>query len=61
VITKPELTDGRNWTFWQYTNREKLNGYHGTEKYIDMNVFDGDIQTFHEYVSACGYRRICEE
>ena len=56
VITKPELSDSRSWTFWQYTNREKLNGYHGTEKYIDMNVFDGNVQEFNEYRSACGYR-----
>lgn len=30
------------WTFWQYTNRERLEGYSGTEPYIDMNVFRGD-------------------
>jgi lysozyme len=56
VITKPELTDHRRWTFWQYTNREKLSGYHGKEKYIDMNVFNGNVQVFHEYIAARGYR-----
>lgn len=29
------------WTFWQYTDRAVLNGYHGNEKYIDRNVFYG--------------------
>lgn len=55
VITKPELSGQRDWTFWQYTNREKLDGYHGTEKYIDMNVFYGSEREFAEYIAACGY------
>ncbi|MDD2268002.1 MAG: GH25 family lysozyme [Eubacteriales bacterium] len=46
VITKPSLSDGREWTFWQYTNRETLKGYKGTEKYIDMNVFNGTAEEF---------------
>lgn len=29
------------WTFWQYTDRAVLDGYKGTEKYIDRNVFVG--------------------
>ncbi len=49
VMTEPTLSDGRTWTFWQYTNREKLNGYHGKETYIDMNVFHGDRETFLSY------------
>lgn len=32
---------GSDWTFWQYTDTEQLEGYHGDEKYIDMNVFCG--------------------
>ena len=56
VLTKPALSDHRGWTFWQYTNREKLRGYHGVEKYIDMNVFNGSTQEFNEYIIACGYR-----
>lgn len=55
VITKPELSDHRSWTFWQYTNRERLSSYHGKEKYIDMNVFNGSVQEFNEYIAACGY------
>lgn len=56
VITKPELSDNRTWTFWQYTNREKLSGYYGAEQYIDMNVFNGNDQKFTQYIQNCGYR-----
>lgn len=49
VLTRPSLSDGRSWTFWQYTNREKLNGYDGKEKYIDMNVFCGGPEAFAAY------------
>ena len=31
VVAKPKLSDGREWTFWQYTNRETLDGYKGEE------------------------------
>ena len=48
VLTKPKISDGRDWTFWQYTNRERLRGYKGTEKYIDMNVFYGTADEFNE-------------
>lgn len=49
VISKPTLSDNRFWTFWQYTNREKLDGYNGKEKYIDMNVFNGTAEEFDHY------------
>lgn len=50
VIFEPKLSDGREWTFWQYTNRETLNGYNGEERFIDMNVFNGTWEEFLEYV-----------
>lgn len=56
VITRPELSDNRNWTFWQYTNREKLGGYHGDEQYIDMNVFNGNAQEFSQYIENQGFQ-----
>ena len=46
VIMTPYLSDDRQWTFWQYTNREKLNGYNGEEQFIDMNVFCGSRAEF---------------
>ena len=49
VITGPSLSDNRQWTFWQYTNREQLTGYRGKEKYIDMNVFSGTPEEFSAY------------
>ena len=33
----------RNWTFWQYSDKERLNCYDGKEKNIDMNVFKGNL------------------
>lgn len=49
VITAPKLSDNRAWTFWQYTNRARLNGYNGDEKYIDINVFAGADEEFEAY------------
>lgn len=41
IFVPPRLPDGRDWTFWQYSNRDRLDGYEGREPYIDMNVFAG--------------------
>lgn len=30
-----------NWTFWQYTDRGRLEGFSGDETFIDLNVFYG--------------------
>lgn len=49
IFTKPELPDGRQWTFWQYSSRETLKGYSGEEKFIDMNVFNGTAEEFSNY------------
>lgn len=49
VFFSPELSDGRSWTFWQYTDKAKLDGYSGEEKYIDMNVFNGSKEDFARY------------
>lgn len=49
VKTKAKMSDGRQWTLWQYTNRERLNGYSGEEKFIDMNVFFGSEEEFAAY------------
>ena len=51
VITTPTIADGREWVFWQYTNREILKGYSGDEKYIDMNVFYGSKKEFAKYIA----------
>jgi lysozyme len=49
VITAPTLSDNRSWKFWQYSNRGKLKGYKGQEKYIDLNVFCGSKDEFEQY------------
>ncbi|HDR7686376.1 TPA: glycoside hydrolase family 25 protein [Bacillus toyonensis] len=49
VLTKPSLSDERNWMFWQYTNSGRLRGYNGKEKYIDLNVFCGNEEEFKNY------------
>lgn len=43
------LGDGRDWTFWQYTDRGRLAGYEGEEVYIDLNVFNGTEEQFAAY------------
>ena len=55
VLSKPELSDHRNWTFWQYTNRDRLAGYEGKEKYIDVNVFNGSAAEYAAYLEKNGY------
>ena len=49
VLRKPKLPDGRAWTFWQYTDRARLEGYQGEERYIDLNVFCGTEAEFEAY------------
>ena len=49
VITSPKLTDNRLWTFWQFTNRGRLDGYVGEERFIDINIFNGNKEEFNEY------------
>lgn len=41
VLVPPSLADGREWTFWQYSHRDRRAGYDGAEPCIDMNVFRG--------------------
>ncbi len=38
---EPALSDGRVWTFWQFSDRHRLAGYAGEEAFIDLNVFAG--------------------
>lgn len=56
VITRPRMSDGRRWTFWQYTNRERLDGYNGDEKHIDVNVFNGGLEGYQEYLNKNSYK-----
>lgn len=49
VLSSPSLSDGHEWKFWQYTDRGRLEGYNGDERYIDMNVFNGTVEEFNHY------------
>lgn len=51
VYKSPALDDDK-WLFWQYSNRGKLRGYNGQEKFIDLNVFNGSIEEFEKYMQA---------
>ncbi len=46
VYSRPILSDDREWTFWQYSDRGRLNGYDGVERFIDLNVFNGTREEF---------------
>ena len=46
IVSEPRLPDGRDWTFWQYTDRARLPGYQGEERFIDLNVFAGSEESF---------------
>ena len=42
----PVLSDGREWTFWQYSEHGILPGYSGAVEYIDLNVYRGSWSDF---------------
>lgn len=41
IIKPPKLSDAREWTFWQYSNRGRIKGF---DTYVDINVFHGTEQ-----------------
>ena len=43
------LPDNNEWDFLQYTFEGKLDGYEGSEQYIDLNVFNGTLEELFEY------------
>lgn len=43
------LSDGRKWSFCQYTFRAVSKNVAGGEKYVDMNVFNGSRWEFRNY------------
>ena len=50
VYARPSLSDSRKWTFWQYSDHGRLEGYEGKEKFIDLNVFNGTMDEFLAFV-----------
>ena len=53
VLFKPNLSSNKKWIFWQYTDKAKLEGYNGKEKFIDMNVFYGSYDELVELTMDC--------
>ncbi len=49
VYTPPLMPQNKEWTFWQYTDTERLDGYSGEEACIDRNVFNGTAEEFAGY------------
>jgi len=49
ILKKPELPDNREWVFWQFANRGKLDGI---DTYVDLNVFKGDKADFEQFKNA---------
>ena len=43
VNSEPFIID---WDFWQFSDKGMLKGYYGNEKYIDLNVYNGDERKF---------------
>ncbi len=49
ILCRPLLSDGRQWTFWQYSEKGYIKGYSGEENFIDLNVFNGSKSEFYIY------------
>lgn len=52
IYQKPVLEENREWKFWQYTGKGRLNGYEGEEWFIDLNVFNGTKENFDNYIKS---------
>ncbi|WP_291792706.1 GH25 family lysozyme [Brevibacterium sp.] len=48
VTLPPRVSNGREWTIWQYSHRDRLDGYDGRERYIDLNVLRGGTEVLEE-------------
>lgn len=51
IYTSPELVGIKGWVFWQYSDTEVMEGYQGTETYIDKNVFCGDEDDWNNWLN----------
>ena len=48
IIKYPGLKDERQWLFWQYSNRGRVEGIEG---FVDLNVFNGNMAEFEEHMT----------
>ena len=49
IVSKPALNNGRDWLFWQFSSRGRVNGI---EAYVDLNVFKGSTAAFQQLVQV---------
>jgi len=47
IVTKPNLPDGRDWLFWQYTNKGNIEGI---STLVDLNAFVGSRKEFEKLI-----------
>lgn len=47
VSPRPELVNGKDWKFWQYTNRGRVQGINGA---VDLNVFYGSKKELEKFI-----------
>ncbi|MBN1904417.1 MAG: glycoside hydrolase family 25 protein [Deltaproteobacteria bacterium] len=49
IFSRPDMPEGKNWTFWQYTNRGRVKGINGP---VDLNVFN-DVNLSDQMIGTC--------
>lgn len=52
--TTGEYKDEKGWTFWQFTNRGRMEGFSGEEEFVDLNVFYGTGEQWNLWLSETG-------
>ena len=55
LLKEPKIVGDRDWLFWQYSNRGRLDGIDKQQRYIDLNVFGGDLHEFNQYINECHF------
>lgn len=50
LLKEPKIKGNREWLFWQYCNRGRINGIDKKQKYVDLNVFNGAASEFEQYI-----------
>lgn len=49
IYRQPQTTDNRDWLFWQFANKGRLDGI---ETLVDINVFGGSEQEFRNLIES---------
>ena len=60
LLREPKIEGERDWLFWQYSNRGRINGIDKKQKYVDLNVFNGTADEFEAYVRELSTRLFTE-